>query len=383
VSVEIDIIRDSAAFSSLSEEWNALASRFNSPLLRHEWFAACADAFCPPGELSIMVAHDGGEPTAIAPLVINPKFGTRRFEILGTSVLGELSGFIYRDEGSLRRLIKSIVAARRPVLFRCLLSDSPELQILRDEGSTGKAYAKSVTFSSPWIPITSCWDEFYSTISSSWRSTLRRAQRRAEEIGKVEYEICTPTAETLDGSLEEMVRVESSGWKSRTGTAVLVNTGLNRFFRNYTQSATRLGILRFAFLRIDGKSVASQLLVDYGRRYWVLKVGYDESYARCSPGILLMHHVIHNAFEQRREAFELLGANEPWVHIWKPQVHNHELYRRYPLSPLSVISHGLEAADSAIGRVRAIMKKEGGGIPWRVLVNKIGRRFGIGRAPVL
>jgi CelD/BcsL family acetyltransferase involved in cellulose biosynthesis len=374
LSVTTDVIGDGKVFSSLADEWNALASRFRSPLLRHEWFAACAAAFCPPGRLNVMVTRSADGILAIAPLVVESEFGTKRLEILGTSVLGELSGFIYRDEDALEHLIRTITATGQPILFRCLPSESPELRMLKNTHPARWVYEKTVHFASPWVPIASCWEDFHKSISSSWRSSLRRSRRRAEEMGNVDFEILSPTLDTLETYLGEMVTVESSGWKSRTGTAVLVNAGLNRFFQEYAKAAARLGMLRFAFLRVNGKAIASQLLVDYGGRLWILKVGYDEDYARCSPGILLMHHVVQHAFEQHYEAFELLGANEPWVNIWKPQLHKHELYRRYPLTPLPVISHGLETADSTLGRLRTIMRKEGGGIPWRLLIGKLTHR---------
>jgi hypothetical protein len=95
-----------------------------------------------------------------------------------------------------------------------------------------------------------------------------------------------------------------------------------------------------AFLRTEGKPAASQLMLDYGNRLWVLKVGYDETFSRCSPGILLMHNVVREAFERGYHAFEFLGSNEPWVKIWKPELHRNETVRRYILPPVLLISHG-------------------------------------------
>ena len=64
-----EVIDDLTGLHSLAEEWNSLAARFNTPLLRHEWFAACAEACCPPGRLSILIIRSQQELRAIAPLV--------------------------------------------------------------------------------------------------------------------------------------------------------------------------------------------------------------------------------------------------------------------------------------------------------------------------
>jgi len=355
-SVNIDVVSDISGLRSLAESWNALASDFKTPLLRHEWFLACAEAFCPPGQLSILVARDQDSLVGIAPLVLSPNFGAHRLEILGAAVLEEMSGFLYRTPEALSGLVRAIIAKGKPLYLKGLLSDSAEANALH-QSRQGFAYFRSVPSASPWIPINSSWSDFTATISSSWRSNLRRSQRRAEEFGKVEFELVTPNHESLEGLLAEVFRVESAGWKSRTQTALATYAPLNRFFRAYAKSAVDLGMLQLAFLKINGKAVAVQLLVRHANRLWVLKVGYDEAYARCSPGILLMHRVIQAAFEKGYEAYELLGANETWINIWKPQLHNHETIRRYPMLPVPMVSHGLELSVDAFHRIVAIARK--------------------------
>src|SRR5438876_71112 len=103
--VEREIIRDKEGMRALAEQWNALADVFNAPLLRFEWFEACAEAFCLPGKLSIVSVTRGGRILAIAPLVLEQRFGYERLELLGAAVLCEPSGFLYRDEESLSELI--------------------------------------------------------------------------------------------------------------------------------------------------------------------------------------------------------------------------------------------------------------------------------------
>ncbi len=57
--------------------------------------------------------------------------------------------------------------------------------------------------------------------------------------------------------------------------------------------------LRIAFLRIAGRPVAMQIAVERAQRLWLLKIGYDEEYARCSPGQLLMLEVAAAVCERR------------------------------------------------------------------------------------
>jgi|WetSurMetagenome_2_1015567.scaffolds.fasta_scaffold28064_2 CelD/BcsL family acetyltransferase involved in cellulose biosynthesis len=373
--MELSIVNSIEGLASLAEEWNTLAEPTKSPLLRHEWFAACAVAFCPPGRLHVMVLRDGSGIAAIAPLVLNPSHGIRRLEVLGTAALGELSGFLYRDEAALEELVKAIHATGKPLYLQCILSDSPEAKALERLQPTTLRYGDSVTFSSPWVPVRMEWEKFLPTISSSWRSSFRRSQRKAEETGPLTFDFVTATNDTVESLFAEMFRIEASSWKARTGSAVETDKQLTVFFREYVKAAAALGKIIIAFMKIGDKGVASQLLVNHGGRLWVLKVGYDEAFSKASPGILLMHRVVQYTFENGYEAFEMLGANEPWVSIWKPEIHNHIAYRRYPKTPLPLIAHGIEESSEIVSRVSTIIKKNKGGIPWKELYSRLQRRM--------
>ena len=82
----IQVLTNASDVCSLGPAWNQLAERFGSPLLRHEWFASCAEAFCPPARLQLLVARDGnGEVSGIAPLALGDLEGTEALEILGST----------------------------------------------------------------------------------------------------------------------------------------------------------------------------------------------------------------------------------------------------------------------------------------------------------
>jgi CelD/BcsL family acetyltransferase involved in cellulose biosynthesis len=351
-NTRVEIIRDLSTLRSLAEGWNALAQRLKTPLLRHEWFTACAEAFCPPAELAIVVIHSQEEILAIAPLVIEKRFGLERFELLGTSVLLEPSGFLYKDEGALAELVDTIVALGKPMLLRRLPVRSPEV-VLFNKLSPRRAFRMCRRAAcSPVIPIVTSWAEFEKKTSSSRRSSLRRTRKRAEEFGRVEFEVLSPGLDNLKPYLDEVFQVEASGWKQRKGTAMQSNPALKRFFCAYSEAAAALGMLRLCFLRIDGKAVAVQLAVEYAKQFWLLKIGFDEAWSRCSPGILLMHETIRYVFEHKLEAFEFLGGDELWLHIWADEVNAYETHVISPLSFMGFFALGAEGLIWLSGKVQ-------------------------------
>ena len=112
--MEVEIISDSSTFQKMRDEWNGLASNFHSPLLRHEWFAACIEAFSskrhPP---TIIAVRSGGRLRAAAPLVTMHLGLVPHMEILGAEVFGEPCGFLYDSQAALMTLFQAILERRR------------------------------------------------------------------------------------------------------------------------------------------------------------------------------------------------------------------------------------------------------------------------------
>lgn len=346
----VEIIQNLATLQSLAGRWNALAERFKTPVLRHEWFAACAEAFCPPAQLAIVVIRSQEEILAIAPLVIEKRFGVERVELLGTCVLQEPSGFLYKDEGALAESVDAVVALRKPIRLRRIPAPSSEGILLNKICQRRAFWMCTNAPCSALIPILTSWAEFEQKISSSGRARLRRARKRAGEFGRVQFEVLSPDPANLKPYLDEVFQVEASGWKQRKGTSMRSKPELERFFRSYSKATAGLGMLRLCFLRIEGRAVAVQLAVEYANRFWVLKIGYDEAWARCSPGILLMHETIRYAFEHKLEGFEFLGSDEPWLHIWTDQLHAYETHLISPFSLRTFFPLGVECLVWLFGK---------------------------------
>ena len=269
--------------------------------------------------------------------------GVLTLEFLGAARLYEPGGLLYKDEESLKELIKAVVCLGKPVVLSRLNAESKEVSLL---GSSDKK--KSICIlreddACPFLPITTQWPEFESSLSSRNRYDLRRARKKADALGKVEFEIVSPTPTTLKAHLQLFSQIEAASWKGSTGTAIAKDEAMQSFFYLYGEEAARLGILSLGFLKINDQPVAALLGIEYFNRYWTFKIGYDEAFAQCSPGILIMHEMIRNAFEKKLEAFEFLGTDAPWIHLWTKEQHPYVTARVYPFSFSGQLSRGIDA----------------------------------------
>ncbi len=337
--MEAQIISDCSTFQAMREEWNELADKFVSPLLRHEWFAACIDAFSskrnPP---SIIAIRCGGKLKAIAPLMtVNPGL-VPQMEVLGGDFFGEPCGFLYDSDAALAALYQAIferahsfslprfhVQAQESLMLSAMLA--PNWFCINRSGA-----------SSLRVPLKSTWKEFEGSMSSGRRSDLRRYRRRAEQLGKVEFEVVHPDPDTLLPHLQELFRIEASGWKGESGSAILASPLNFRFISHYARSAAEIGILRLFFLRIDGRTVAARMAVEHGKRLWDLRVAYDETYSRCAPGVLLTQETLRYAVASGLEAYEFLGRAEAWERHWPVEEDQYVSIRVYPASAKGQIS---------------------------------------------
>lgn len=335
----IELIRDRETLANISNEWSELADSFGTPLLSHEWFISCAESFYNENALCIVVARSNSKMVAIAPLVIIRSRGFEHLELLGSSFLGEPSGLLYYDDNSLKELIKSVLKLRRPLFLHRIPNDATLFQLINTRLSKNGVFIKRNTSGSAYVPIDTSWDEFFRSLSSKRRYDLRRASRRADEFRKVAYKIICPTPAELDANLSIAFKIEAAGWKGRKGSALLNNDKLNTFFKKYSLFAAKKKILRLCFLFIDETPVAMLIGLEYQNRFWVLKIGYDEKYSNCSPGILLIHETIRYAFDKEMKSYEFLGSDEPWLRMWA----KHNLRNYVSLGLYSPNIHGLAA----------------------------------------
>ena len=318
-------------------------------MLSHQWILACALTLYATDALRILTVRREGALVAAAPLVAVGGASASRLELIGATALCEPSGLLSASDEALELLLRALVALRQPFVLSRIPAVPATSALL-----TAAAHRRAVVVSTSVggtlaVPIDSSWPEYVARLSSHRRYDLRRAWRRAGERGKVRVRIHNPRPDEVDRLLGEFVRVEDAGWKARRGSSLLKRPRLRAFFEQYGRLAASAGILRLSILDVDDTPIAAQFSVECADRLWVMKIGYDEAWSRCSPGSLLLGETMRVAFEKRLRSYEFLGTDEPWLHGW--QTVRRELCTMgcYPVSVAGM--YGL--ASDSFARLRA------------------------------
>nr|WP_296065448.1 GNAT family N-acetyltransferase [uncultured Actinoplanes sp.] len=303
---------------SATDQWDALSGSAG-PLTTPAWHRAWTETLGSAYRLRVLTATRGDRLCGVLPLV-QRRGRPWRLEALGARELGEPVDAAWADSDAVRLLAEQLIALRRPVLLNRVLADSPLVAGLVAAGRGQAVVNVRPAIGAPRLTLDDSWLDPERHFNAGRRSDLRRARRRAEAFGAPEFSEVSPGPHQFGPLLDEFLAAEGAGWKGRSGTALSESPRLERFYRRFGELSAGAGELRLAFLRLGGELASAQLAVERGGRSWLLKIGYDERFARCSPGTLLMLHTTRSAAARGLRSVEFLGSEAPWTRTWTTDV---------------------------------------------------------------
>jgi len=329
---------------ALEESWRALDSASGNPLAHFDWWRTSLAAFADEEAVHVVAIGVGQRLLAAAPLVRKTLGGVRRLFLAGQTELAEPGDLAVADERARRRLIRALAWSGLPLVWERMLADSPTLAALRRAYRGGGFIIVRPRGACPYIDLDETWLEPEQHLNSGRRADLRRARRKAEQLGALGIEIHTPDLGDLSELLDTACEVEARSWKGEAGTALAHDAHRAMFFRQYAHAACVAGTLRICFLRIGDRVAAMQLAIEAGGGFWLLKVGYDPRFAECSPGMLLVRETIRYAVEAGATRYEFLGTSAPWTRVWTQTERATVAVSVYPLGLRGLAALAVDAA---------------------------------------
>lgn len=335
-----NVVQTLDQLAALEPEWSALAARFATPLLEHDWFLAAAQTLYRTDALRVMVVREHGVVTGIAPLVISSTFAGR-LSVLGACEIREPGGWLFSTDAALEALAQAVCRQGRVGMLQRLppaLADAlPALVRGRGVVLVRRALpTRSLDTTGGWAP-------FLSRLSARSQRQRKNMTRRLRSAPGLTIDCVRPGPDEVEDLLSMFVPVEAAGWKGRARSALAHRPDHHAFYRTYLGYAARRGRARISSLRVDGQVVAMELAIEAYRRVWSLKIGYDERFAHLGPSLLLADAGIKAAFDQGLEGYEFLGAAEPWQERWEPTAQEYRAVTLYPMSLRGLVGLGSDA----------------------------------------
>jgi CelD/BcsL family acetyltransferase involved in cellulose biosynthesis len=150
----------------------------------------------------------------------------------------------------------------------------------------------------------------------------RRLRRRLGEAGRAEFSVAR-YPETIAPALQRFLVLESQGWKGAAGTALIQRDAHRRFAEAALGALAGRGKAMVAELGLDGREIASVILLRSGDRAWPWKIAYDEGMARFSPGLQAMTDLTAAliADDTIRFVDSCAVPNHPLIdHLWRDRL---------------------------------------------------------------
>jgi len=345
--------------------WESAVGTRRTPMLQRIWAEAYGETLA-NGDIETFVVGPPGKPRALAPFA-RPRNGANRLTLLGAEDLWESIEIAAQDDASEAALARTLAKSGKPLRFGHYPTDGAFLDALKTAyRGHGRVVAKPVAAGEmPRIQLDTSWATPEAKLSSRRRSDLRRMARNAGKTGAVAYEIRAIDAgdPALDSLIDEAFAVEERNWKGRSGTAMAVDGNKGKFYRAYAHKAAAAGLLRLCFLRIDGTAAAMQFAVEYDDAFWLLKIGYDDRFKRCSPGNLLMRETIAYAAKKGLARYEFLGKEASWTTLWASDARPIAAVRTYPYNLAGAAALVGDAAALVRGRIKARITKAPDDVP--------------------
>ena len=358
----VEAVTDAASFGALQGLWNDLVEQagIQHPFVRHEWVGTWWECFGGKSELHVLLVRDGGEPIALAPLVLRRAWllgvPVRTLEFPWNAHVPRFDVIVARQPDVAYRALWRYLASHRdlwdvlqlPVLSRGsrTLQDLPRLA-----SADGFIVGTWASMESPYVPLRGSWDSYQRRLPRKHRANLRNRFKRLAALGRVELEVIPP--DQMGPAVEDALRIEAAGWKGHAGTAIACLPATEAFYTRLAETAGARGWPSLEFLTVGGQRVAFQYNLIYRNRKYVLKVGHDPRYAKYGPQHLLCCLALESAFVRGLEEYDFLGECEPWKMSWARHVHPHTWLFVFPNDFRGRVFHTLKfRAIPALNRTR-------------------------------
>ena len=183
----------------------------------------------------------------------------------------------------------------------------------------GASYAIQRVGGSDWCPVLPE-EQFLARLAKNFARKLRQNRKRLAATAEAGF-VSVSALPELDQAFEEFLDAEASSWKGAQGTrtAMRFDLPLQSFYR---QLLRRFGARRrctIHLLRVGDRTIAGQFAITSGDGVYLLKIGYNEDYARLSPGVMLLDHLFCSAASDPSIQRVSFTNDMPWMKDWQPQ----------------------------------------------------------------
>lgn len=312
--LSVELCKTPLDHETLPEIWADLLAKTPEVSGFHAWAWRRAQLLTSAAPV-VAIVRLRGEPIAVFPFALDDDRVLRWLSVRHSNY----SGPLFDPEH-----LSSVVAGFREIMTQ-LEPRTVDLEGLRERSPFYKAVRtlvlgtlgaprESNPIGAPEIDLEGGWDVVWKRRKSKHRNNWRRAQRKLEKIGKVEYVELTD-GEEIVATFDEAVELYETRWGDLN-----VDRAFGREHEAFQRAAAiamaRDGHVVMSVLRLEGEMIAFSYALRSGNVSNSYTLAHDDRYAPYSPGQLLLIHVLRAAAERGDPMFDFSVGDETYKDVW-------------------------------------------------------------------
>lgn len=315
----IELVTDQAAFAELAPEWGRLYGRCATatPFQSHAWLHSWWRSYGSPGRLRVVLAREGGEPVAAAPLMLVRRPVPALVPLGGAiSDYGDVLLDDERGPDAVAALTAGLAAASRTALV--------DLREVRPGAAAQRLYAcwrgprrrlaDSLCLELPALPL----DELAARLpSAKARQRVRAQLRRLDALGVKSRPVLPDEADAAVRRLLELHRLQ---WRGRKVTGEHLRPRFREHLVRAVGPMVRSGDAVVTEFRMADEVVAVDVTLLSRRLAGGYLYGAHPRLreAKADVAVMLLDACAGYARAPGRSTLSLLRGDEPYKHRWRP-----------------------------------------------------------------
>ena len=290
----IKMVTSTDEFKKLKIIWDELATNEGSyfPFLCFDFFRIWLEHFLADSKLLILQIDRGDRVLAIAPFVIKQGrykgVNTIKIELIG-NVYSPIRFFMFakleKEEKEVILLVvldffKKIYKRWDIIDLNSIIEEHENLSIVKS------ALSKSGLKNNEYFCFGNCYEDgiqfpsdiYFKSLSKNFRASIRKNRNRAQEKGKLEFQMITG-CEGLEGFLELYFKVYEKSWKERERLGP-------EYLMDHIKDLAEKGWLRLGLVYLNRAPIAVGFGAAYGGVAYLEKTAYDEEFENIGAGKL-------------------------------------------------------------------------------------------------
>ncbi len=331
--METTIVTDQKGFAGLESQWNVLLTAGGTGTCHStfEWLFTWWKHFGRDRQLVLVTTAEAGKLVGLAPFYSEADAsGNRTLHFLGEGLSDYADLIVLPERPDITDALMAALLKDHAQWSAVDFEELPEWSVHssfyeRLAAAGGHAVLQGRTVRCPYLPITTTWEDFFSTMGNSFRHDLHNKQNRCLRSGiTLQYS----SRYTVDSVfLDAVVGLSAKRQLNDEHRSPFVNHPDQEFLRDVLPLMGRHHLLRIGELRNGDALVSFALAFYWNGVVYDWNTQYDPDYQQYSVGRMTLVSLIEQTFREKCREFDFMRGEEAYKFQWTSYTRSNRFVR--------------------------------------------------------